>query len=142
MEVKGDMHPDPKCPPSSLCSQAWAHGISVRCEAAGHGLAAMAAGATSSGTICVPCLPWESKRGVGVSEPGECVVPPSFPSIHPATQSWPSSQGPAPYPWASIPTFPLWQPLAQEWRPVDTLDEQGWPPARDIWEPTDSHVSS
>lgn len=44
-----------------------------------------------------PCLPWEFKRRAGVREPGECVSPPSFPFSHPATQSWPSSQGPVPY---------------------------------------------
>lgn len=101
MEVKGEMQPNPKgppCPPSAprrghaedkceyvvrQLGMAWLLWLLVR-----HHLG--------------PCLPWESKRGAGVSEPAECVLPQS---------PLPHSSGPV----CSSPYGPPLQPLAQEW---------------------------
>lgn len=56
-------------------------------------MAALATGTISSDTICVPACLGNPGEAQGSGNPGECVFPPSCPSIHPVTQSSPSSQG-------------------------------------------------
>lgn len=56
-------------------------------------------------------------------------VLPSLPFTHPAAQTWPALKGLLP-----APQGPHSSP--------GTLEEQGWPPAKDIGGPADSLVSS
>lgn len=71
MELKSKVQPDPK----GLCpfSPPRPGHTGNSCEAAGHGMAGLAAGATSSGTICVPSYLGNPGEGQGSGNPGECV---------------------------------------------------------------------